>query len=437
MQAVAKPKKGATEMKSLTKSLRTKFAAENAQVQLSLPVAGVLRDVRSAFFGLCVNAGKAVLAAMMEAERTALCGPRGVPDAARTAYRGGHTRSSIVLGGRRIGIRRPRARSLGASELSLPTFEWATQCDPLNAATLSAIAAGASTRRYGTTLDRLPDCEAQSSVSKSAVSRRFVALSAEALNQWLTRPIHAELPAVMIDGIHFRDRVVLLALGFDAQGKKHLLGLREGSTEKSAVVRALLSNLIERGLAADAPRLWIIDGSKALRRAILEVFGETALVARCQEHKRRNVLEHLPEQLHPSIGRALKDAWETKDPILAQRQLERLAASLAKAHPGAAASLREGLQETLTLTVLGIEDALYRTLRTTNAIENLNGRIAAHTRNVKRWRDGQMVLRWIASSLNEASRGFRAIRGFRDMKHLVAALTKAVPSASDPELKIA
>lgn len=424
-------------MKSLTKSIRTKFAAASADVQLSLPIAGVLRDVRSAFFGLCFNAGKAVLAKMMEAERTALCGPKGVPDPVRTSYRGGHTETSVVFGGRRVAIRRPRVRALEGREMSLPTFEWATQCDPINAATLAAIAAGVSTRRYGTTLDPLPAGELQSAVSRSAVSRRFVALSAEQLGQWLSRRIELALPAVMIDGIHFQDRVVLLALGFDAQGKKHVLGLWEGTTEKTAVVRALLSNLIERGLNPDTPRLWIIDGGKALRRAIVEVFGAAALVQRCQEHKRRNVLEHLPEELHASVGRAMKDAWQSKDLVLAKRQLERLASSLAKPHPGAAASLREGLDETLTLIRLGVQDALYRTLSTTNPIENLNGRIAAHTQNVKRWRDGQMVLRWIAASLDQARRGFRAVRGYRDMKHLVVALANALCSASDSEAKVA
>ena len=424
-------------MKSLTKSIRKKFVAEETHVQLSLPVAGVLRDVQSAFYGLCINAGKAVLGAMMEAERTALCGPKGVPDLGRTAYRGGHTRTSVVLGGRRIAIRRPRAHVLQAEELSLPTFQWATQRDPLNAATLSAIAAGVSTRRYRGTLDPLPATEIQSSVSRSAVSRRFVALSAEQLGQWLLRRIEVQLPAVMIDGIHFQDRVVLLALGFDAQGKKHVLGLWEGSTEKATVVRALLSNLIERGLDADAPRLWIIDGGKAIRRGIREVFGATALIQRCQEHKRRNVIEHLPEDLHTSVGRAMKDAWESRDTALAKRQLERLANSLAKTHPGAAASLREGLEETLTLIGLGIEGTLYCTLRTTNPIENLNGRVAHHTRNVKRWRDGEMVLRWIATSLNEASRGFRAVRGYRDMTQLTDALAKASASPVNEKLKVA
>ena len=421
-------------MKSLTKS---KLVANNVHVQLSLPVAGVLQDVQSAFFGLCINAGKAVLSAMMESERTALCGPKGVPDAQRAAYRGGHTRSWVVLGGRRIAISRPRGRHLQSGELSLPSFTWAAQADPLNAATMAAMAAGVSNRRYRTTLDELPRGEPQSSISKSAVSRRFVALSTEQLEAWLSRRIDVDLPVVMIDGIYFQDRVVLVALGFDSQGKKHVLGIREGSTEKTQVVRSLLADLIERGLDADAPRLWVIDGAKALRRGITEVFGASALVQRCQEHKRRNILDHLPEQLHTSVGRALKDAWQTQDPVLAKRQLDRLATSLAKAHPGAAASLREGLEETLTLIGLGIDDALYKTFRTTNPIENLNGLIAHYSCNVKRWKDGQMVLRWVGCSLNEASRGFRAVRGYREMKRLSAALAQRVNCISGAKLKVA
>jgi putative transposase len=424
-------------VKSLTKSIRSKLISEDVHAQFSLPVGNVLRDVRSAFFGLCINAGKAVLRAMMEAERTALCGPKGVPAAQRIAYRGGHTRSSVVLGGRRIAIARPRARAVQAGELELPTFAWAAHADPLNAATMATMAARVSTRRYQSTLDPLPADEDESAVSKSAVSRRFVALSAERLRQWLSRRIEVALPVVMIDGIHFVERVVLVALGFDAQGRKHVLGIREGSTEKTQVVRALLADLIERGLDAEAPRLWVIDGGKALRRAITETFGETALVQRCQEHKRRNVLDHLPEELHASIGRALRDAWDTKDAVLAQRQLERLANSLSKNHPGAAASLREGLAETLTLIHLGIDAALYRTFRTTNPIENLNGLIAHYTGNVKRWRNGEMVLRWVGTALHEAGRGLRAVRGYRDMKQLVGALERRVRSGFDVESKVA
>jgi putative transposase len=423
-------------MKSRTKpALRVVPAA---QVQLSLNVQGVLRDVQHAFYGLCVNAGKQVLAAMMEADRIALCGAKNVPDAQRKAVRGGTTPSSVVLGGQRVAITRPRARSLKHGELELPTFTWAADTDPLDRATMASLAAGVSTRRYAGILDKLPEPEQPHSVSKSAVSRRWVALSQAQLHEWLSGSIkELDLPVVMIDGIHLRDRVILVALGIDSRGNKHVLGLREGSTESTRVVRSLLSDLVDRGLDADRARLWVIDGGKALRRAIVDCFGELALVQRCQEHKRRNVIEHLPQELHTSVGRALRDAWDGGNAALARKQLQRLAASLDARHPGAAASLREGLEETLTAQALGITGALYRTLRTTNPIENLNGSIAHFTRNVKRWKDGQMTLRWVAGALSDAKGRFRKLRGHRDMKSLLAALKVRFTHITDAQRKAA
>ena len=408
-------------MKSPTKPALRAIPA--AQVQLSLNVQGVLRDVQQAFYGLCVSAGKQVLAAMMEADREALCGPKNVPDASRTAVRGGTTRSSVVLGGQRIAITKPRARNVEHGELELPTFAWAADADPLDMATMASMAAGVSTRRYASTLDKLPEPVEPMSVSKSSVSRRWVALSEAQLHEWLSSSIkELDLPVVMIDGIHFRDRVILVALGIEAKGNKHILGLREGSTESTRVVRSLLSELIDRGLDADRARLWVIDGGKALRRAIVDCFGELALVQRCQEHKRRNVLDHLPQELHASVSRAMRDAWDGGNAKLASKQLHRLAASLSAKHPGAAASLREGLEETLTVQTLGITGSLYRTLRTTNPIENLNGLIAHFTRNVKRWKDGQMTLRWVAGALSDSKGRFRKLKGYADMKLLLAAL---------------
>ena len=415
-------------MKSRTKpALRVLPPAE---VQISLPVQGVLRDVQHAFLGLCIDAGQKVLAALMEADRVALCGAKGVPDAARQATRGGSTRSQVVLGGQRIAVRRPRARSLDEGELSLPSFQWAARADPLDAATMAAIAAGVSTRRYASTQEPVPEAHRPSAASKSAVSRRFVQLSQEQLAHWLARSIgQLDLPVVMIDGIHFRDRVILLAIGIDAQGNKHVLGLREGSTEAARVVASLLSDLIDRGLDAQRMRLWVIDGGKALRKAIVQTFGACALIQRCQEHKRRNVLEHLPEDMHAGVKRALRDAWSASDADQARRQLQRLASSLQARHPGAAASLQEGLEETVTAQDLGISGALYRTLRTTNPIENLNGSVARYCRNVKRWGDGQMVLRWVASALSDAAGRMRKLRGCSQMRSLLKALDARRPEA--------
>jgi putative transposase len=427
-------------MKSLTKSIRIPQRSFANVVPVTVaPLAAVLNDVKSAFFGLCVNAGKQVLASMMEADRVALCGPRGKPDLDRQALRGGHTRSWLTLGGRRMAVRRPRARSVAGEELSLPSFGWAEKRDPLNEATLAAIAAGVSTRRYAGTLDALPVRELQSSISRSSVSRRFVALSAARLVEQFSRRLEKlDLPVILVDGIHFRDRIVLIALGIDSEGGKHILGLREGSTENATVVKALLADLVERGLDPERVRLWVIDGAKALRRAIRDLFGETALVQRCQVHKLRNVLEHLPEHVRPSVRRAINDAWQSRDPVLALKQLERLARSLEREHPGAASSLREGLDETLTVRRLGIDGALYLTLRSTNPIENLNGTVAHHTRNVKRWRDGQMLLRWVGAALLQAIGGFRRVRGMRDMPKLCAALDRhrSAPSVNS-ERKVA
>jgi transposase-like protein len=338
-----------------------------------------------------------------------------------------------------MAVRRPRARSVAGEELSLPSFGWAEKRDPLNEATLAAIAAGVSTRRYAGTLDALPVRELQSSISRSSVSRRFVALSAARLVEQFSRRLEKlDLPVILVDGIHFRDRIVLIALGIDSEGGKHILGLREGSTENATVVKALLADLVERGLDPERVRLWVIDGAKALRRAIRDLFGETALVQRCQVHKLRNVLEHLPEHVRPSVRRAINDAWQSRDPVLALKQLERLARSLEREHPGAASSLREGLDETLTVRRLGIDGALYLTLRSTNPIENLNGTVAHHTRNVKRWRDGQMLLRWVGAALLQAIGGFRRVRGMRDMPKLCAALDRhrSAPSVNS-ERKVA
>lgn len=394
-------------------------------IQLPLPLVMSLCDVEKSFFDLCVAAGRQVLTVMMENDRTALCGPKWMPDSKRKAGRAGSVRSEVTLGGRRIPVQRLRARSVCREELVLPSFAFAASRDPLNHRTLEAIAAGVSTRKYHRTLDPLPSVETQRAVAKSSVSRRFVALSSKLLTEWIERPLHdLDLRVVMIDGILFRNHCILIALGITAQGVKRVLGVREGSTENTAVAKALLSDLIDRGLPDDRALLFAIDGGKGIRKAIEQIFGKLALIQRCQVHKARNVKEHLPDSLRPGAQRALDDAYNTADAELAQRQLERLARSLERDHPGAAASLREGLPETLTLQRLGVTGALYKTLRTTNPIENLNGSVGHFTKNVKRWKDGSMLVRWIVAAVHEAESHFRALRGYKDMPILVAALKR-------------
>jgi putative transposase len=402
-----------------------------ATVQVPLPLLDVLQDTRTAFFGLCLDAGQQVLRTMMEEDREQLCGPKHVPNPERRAYRSGSTRGEVTLGGRRILVPRLRARSMEGHELALPSFTYAAGRDPLNARTLEAIAIGVTTRKYRRALDPLPVGTRERAVAKSSVSRRFVALTTTQLASWLTRPLEdLAIRIIFLDGLHFREHVVLIALGVDLQGHKHVLALHEGTTENATVCKALLTDLRERGLDLDRPILFVIDGGSGLRKALRETCGTTAVVARCQVHKGRNVLEHLPESMRPRVRRVLDEAYGLTDATLAKRRLEQLAAGLERTHPGAAASLRDGLDDTLTLQRLGVTGALYRTLRSTNAIENLNGLVGRFTRNVRRWRDGHMLVRWIAAALQDARRSFRRLRGHRDLAALIHALDRRTLDAT-------
>jgi putative transposase len=404
-------------------------ATRTVNLQLSLPLVDALMGLEEDFFGLCVRSGQAVLSAMLEEDRTALCGPKWSRTAKGEAQRAGTTHSAVTLGGRRIPITRPRARRRGGEEIDLPSFVWASGRDPLDRATLSAISAGVSTRAYEATLPELPEDIESWATARSSVSRRFVAMSAAKLTEWLNAPLdEAQFEAIAIDAIHFKAHCVVIALGITAQGKKRILGLHEGSTENGAVARALLTNLVKRGLDSSRPMLFAIDGSKALRKAIREVWGDKGVVQRCQIHKMRNVLEHLPEDARPRVRAEMRKAYEEPDWKKAEACLKRLARSLEEEHPGAAGSLHEGLAETLTLQRLGVRGALYRTLRSTNTIENLNGTIATYTRNTKRWRGGRMILRWVAAALDHAQPRFRAIRGFSELPKLRAALVATLAS---------
>lgn len=410
-------------------SIKAATGSETITVQMPLGMLEALEDSRSAFFGLCIESGRRVLEIMMEADRTAVCGEKGRHDAERSAQRGGSTPSAVTLGGRRIDIKRPRARTLAGREVELPSFVFAADRDPLDEHTLEAIAAGVSTRKYPRTLDKLPEGIGEQSVSKSSVSRRFVALTEKRMRQWLGRRLEdLDIRVVMIDGKIFRKHCLLVALGLDSKGRKHVLGLREGTSENAVVAKALLSDLIDRGLPADRAMLFVVDGARALRKAITDTYGELGLVHRCQEHKRRNILDHLPDHMHGHVERVLAQAWTAKSVKIAKRQLEQLAGSLEREHPGAAGSVREGLEETLTLIgLVDVDGALYKTLRTTNPIENLNSSLARYTRNVKRWRGGMMIQRWACAALIEAQKSFRRVRGYKEMETLIMRLDTRSP----------
>jgi putative transposase len=392
-------------------------------VEIPLPLLGALADIENSFFDLCVGAGHQVLGAMMEQDREELCGPRWKRDPDRAAGRAGTTQSEVTLGGRRIPIRRPRVRSKEGQEMELPSFVFAANRDPLDRHALTSVACGISTRKYARSLEPLSEDLAERSTSKSAVSRRYVAMTTKQLTTWLTTPLRdRHFPIVMIDGIILGDHTVLIALGIDSEGKKQVLGLREGDTENRRVAKALLRDLMDRGLDQERARLFVIDGAKALSSAIRKVFGSLGVIQRCHFHKRQNILGHLPARLHESVKAVLKEAWGLGDADVAKRRLERLASSLEADHPGAAASVREGLDETLALQRLGIGGTLYEKLRSTNAIENLNSGIATYSRNVKRWQGGSMVVRWVSAAIVEAEKKFRRVQGYRDIEKLVSVL---------------
>jgi putative transposase len=405
----------------MNKSVKRKGEREAADAgQLWLRLSGMVRD---ALYDTVIFTGLACVDEVLEAERAALCGARYEHLADRQALRAGHVASSLVLGGRRVAVSRPRVRSVEGRELRLPSWrEWSAR-DPLEARALEQMVLGVSTRRYARSLEPLPAALAVRGISKSAVSERFVYGPERKLAELMSRELRGlPLVALMIDGVHFGEHLVLAAVGVDERGDKHVLGLREGATENAAAVKALLADLVERGLDTNGSLLIVIDGAKALHKAVVEVFGRRALIQRCREHKKRNVTDALPERLRAAVRSAMNQAYATRDAGRGRRLLDNLARRLEHQHPGAAASLREGLDETLTVMRLGLPENLERVLSSTNLIENLFSRVREIGRRVKRWQGGTMVLRWTAAGVLEAERGFRKLAGYRALPTLVAAL---------------
>jgi transposase-like protein len=382
----------------------------------------LLVDTRTELFDLAVRSGLQVLETMLEEDRTAICGPRYGRVVDRAASRAGTVASEVVLGGRKVAIRRPRVRAEG-QEVALPTFRTMANEDPLNRRVVEQMLVGVATRGYARSLEPVPTPITSRGTSKSAVSRRFVAKTTAQLAAWQSAPLDTlELVALLIDGVHVGDHCLIVALGIAADGQKHALGLWDGSTENATVCQGLLANLQSRGLRTDRSLLVILDGSTALRKAVRATFGDAALVQRCQVHKTRNVLEYLSDRERPWVHAILRRAYQAGDVKTAQRLLLDLARRLETEYPSAAESVREGLDETLTVLALKLSPRLRRSLATTNAAESLLSRTRHVKRNVKRWRGGHMMLRWVAAGVLEAVKGFRRLKGYADMPTLVTAL---------------
>lgn len=403
--------------------------------QVSVAMAEIADSMREGLLALAVGAGLQVMQTLMEADVTALAGPKGKHDRDRTAVRHGHEHGSVTLGGRRVPVTRPRVRTVdGSGELPVPSYELFTGTELLGSMAMERMLAGLSTRRYPVGLEPVGEQvnAAARSTSKSAVSRKFVAMTETALAELLAADLSAlDLVALMVDGVHFGESCCVVALGIDAEGVKHPLALVEGATENATVVTDLLTGLRERGLDVTRPILVGIDGAKALRKAVVDVFDHP-VIQRCQLHKIRNVQDRLPQRLRGPVGTKMRAAYHADSALDAEAALTALARELDKTHPSAAASLREGLAETLTVLRLEVPPTLARSLRSTNAIESMISICRDHARNVKRWRDGQMALRWCAAGMVEAGKQFRRVNGHLHLATLRAALDAEVAGTVAP-----
>ena len=400
------------------------------------PVGKAWDEVSASFERFCLAAGIEALGAMMEKDAEEACGPRHARGEGRCGHRWGRTRGKIGFHGGKVEVVRPRVRELDGKELALPSWQQAVEEHWLGQWAMNLMLINVSTRKLRRAV-RLPEGDvpapAGAGVSKSAASRHFVALSATRMKEWMASDLGGlDIMVVQIDGIHITEHLVLVAaIGIDGEGVKHPLGLIEGATEHGAVVQALIDDLVERGLDPTVPRLFIIDGSKALAKAIRRSFGRQTPIQRCQIHKARNIMERLSPALHASVRRALRQAWELDDAEKAEKLIRNLARRLEHEAPGVSKSILEGLDEILTVSRLGLPTALRRSLACTNIIENMMGTVRQVSRNVKRWQSASMALRWTAAAMLEAKKGFRRLKAYKQLPALRTALAAHYERASN------
>ncbi len=395
--------------------------------QLVLPIVVSMQAAKEGLLSFVYQVGMQALQEVFAAEAETIAGPKGKRNANRAFNHWGSTQTVLPLGGRNAVVKRPRVRRKGGegpAEVSIPAVEEFKRADPLPARVAEQIVLGVSTRGYARSLEPVPDDIVTRGTSKSAASRAFIEKTSEKLADFLDRKLDdVDLVAMFIDGIEVAKKSVILALGVTTDGTKVPLGLWIGSTENAAITAELLQNLLERGLRVDDAVLFVIDGGKGIRKALRDVFGDRAVVQRCQVHKMRNVMNHLPKERHSYVKQQMRDAYKSKSAKVAKSKLVQLASWLERSgEDSAAASLREGLDESLTVLRLGLPPTLCRTFSTTNAIENMNGTLRRVFRNVKRWQGEGMIRRWTAVGVEEAQRRFRRVKGHKQIAILVAAL---------------
>lgn len=390
-------------------------ASTKSTVQIELPLLEVLLQTRAEIEAFTAQAGLKIIRAVLDAEIDGRCGEHGK----QTAYRHGQQPGYIVFAGRKVPIQKPRLRQKGGGELPLQSYAAFQQNGRLQRAVARQLTHQVSTRSYAAAID---DCLQGYGIDKSSVSRQWKEATAAQLAQLCQRPVPADLVALFIDGQYFRRQCLIVALGVDEKGHKHVLGLWQGATENATLVRELLNDLRERGLNTEASILVVIDGAKALHKGAKEIFGERAFIQRCRVHKLRNVLEHLPKEKRAQAAWRIRGAWAKTLPEEALKALRGCVQWLEEISPSAARSLEEGLGETLTVTRLALDAKLVRSLHSTNLIESCFARTESWTHRVKRWRNAKMVMRWGAAALLYAEKGFRRIQGHEHLGQLIAVL---------------
>ena len=397
------------------------------------PLADAMDAVHLSVDRFCLLAGVEALAEMMEEDATTVCGARHRRHGNRRGYRWGHTQSEIGYHGGRVKVQRPRVRDHAGKEVGLESWQVLRDGNLLLEWALNLMVLNVSTRKYHRAV-RLPEGDLAKArgdgTSKSAVSRRFVALSRKKMKAWLASDLsELDLLVIQIDGLHVGDHGLGGGDRRRWQRRQACPGRGRGATENTVVVQALIDNLLARGLDPTLPRLFIVDGAKALSKAIRNTFGVAAAIQRCQVHKGRNIIERLPLHLHASVKKALRQAWDQDDADKAERLLRNLARRLEHEEPGVSGSILEGLDEILTVIRLGLPHELRRSLACTNIIENALGTVRQVTRNVKRWRNAEMALRWTAAGLLEAQKTFRRLKAYRQLPILRNALQEHLRKA--------
>jgi putative transposase len=401
---------------------------QNPTIQMVLPLAEIVGLLQQGVGNLLRQTGLELMHLVMDEEVKALAGERHEQHPGRRAHRWGKEDGYCVVDGQKVPIRRTRLRTSDQREQRLGSYELFQRSGPMQAGVWDKMMRGLSTRNYGAVVK---DFHNAYGVEKSAVSENFVEASREKVKELMERSLgEMRLCAILIDGTPFKDRQMIVALGIGCDGSKTVLGIREGATENAAVVNGLLSELVERGVDFSTPRLYILDGGKALHAAVRRHAGEAAFVQRCQVHKKRNVVDHLPDEHKAEVKKKLQNAYAMVDYTDAKRALERLHRELMELNPSAARSLEEGMEETLTVHKLRVPDQLRRTLCCTNVIESAFSIVETVCRNVKRWQAGDQIERWVGSGLLVAERQFRKVIGHRQIPLLLSSMANAVSKKS-------